>query len=762
MRYLLWIIACVMLLHSADKLEKVSIQLDWKYQFEFAGFIAAKEKGFYREAGLEVELREYQDGIDIVDDVFKQRATYGVYNSSIVIDQGRIKPIVLMATYFQHSPLVFIAQKGIKNPADMVGKKIMGTKDEFKYSSLALLMTHFGISSKNAHYVDHTFGIEEFAKKKVDVMSAFRSNQLYLLDQLGISYEVIDPNEYGFAMSAVNVFTSPDEALHHTERTRRFIDATNRGWRYALEHKDEIIDILIQRYRAKKPRAALEYEAKVTDRLMLQEFYPIGDVNGELTQRAFKQLMQSGLLQNDQRLGQFMFKEIEAKMGKNTALTPAEQLYLQKKGKLKLCVDPSWYPIEKIENNQHVGMASELFENFEKKIGIGFELVPTTSWAQSIDYANERKCDVLSLSQKRPEREEKLHFTTPIFSFPYVLVTQITKPFIDDLSKLKGKKIAEVRQYAILEQLNDRYPDIERVEVNSIAEGLEKVEKGEVYGYVDNLAAVSSHLQQEYPGILKVSMRLEIKDDLAIGTRNDEPLLGSIFQKLVDGMSQNEIQSIYNRWMAVTEEVAKLDSRLMIQIGLGVILLILIFVWRYYVLKRYNEQLLILSVTDKLTGLYNRQKTDERLMEEQRKINRYSQYSCSIMMIDVDYFKHINDTSGHQAGDKVLQSLASMMRCSLRSTDMIGRWGGEEFIIILPLTQSAEALKIAELLRQRVFETDFGVGSQLSISIGVGEFLVGESVHECIGRIDHALYDAKAGGRNRVIKALERLPNESL
>jgi ABC-type nitrate/sulfonate/bicarbonate transport system substrate-binding protein len=204
---------------DAGNIHKVSLQMDWKYQFQFAGFIAAKEKGFYRDAGLDVELREYQPSIDIVSDVLTQKATYGTYNSSIVVENSQIKPLVLLATYFQQSPLIFVAKKGIKHPSDMIGKTIMGTKDELKYSNLALLLNHFDISSKNAHFVDHTFCVDDFIKGKVDVMSAFRSNQLYLLDKAGVKYEIIDPSDYGFVMSAVNLFTSPKESLEHSEET---------------------------------------------------------------------------------------------------------------------------------------------------------------------------------------------------------------------------------------------------------------------------------------------------------------------------------------------------------------------------------------------------------------------------------------------------------------------------------------------------------------------------------------------------------------
>lgn len=148
----LWLVILLLLpvaAFPADKsLEKVVVQLDWIYQFEFAGFIAAKEKGYYRDAGLDVELREYKAELDTVGEVMSQKVNYGIHNSSIVIEDGKVVPIVLLATYLQRSPLIFVTSPEIKQPSDLIGKRIMGTTDELKYSSLALLLDHFYINKK--------------------------------------------------------------------------------------------------------------------------------------------------------------------------------------------------------------------------------------------------------------------------------------------------------------------------------------------------------------------------------------------------------------------------------------------------------------------------------------------------------------------------------------------------------------------------------------------------------------------------------------
>lgn len=751
MRFLAVCMILISALLGGETLEKVSVQLDWKYQFEYAGYIAAKEKGFYREAGLDVELREYRGGIDVVSEVLYQRATYGVYNSTISVNNGRVKPIVLMATYLQHSPLVFVVRKGIKKPADLIGKKVMLTDNERRNSAISLLLSHFGITEKNTLLVDQTYQVRDFIEGRVDAMSAYRSNQLYELDHAGVEYSIIDPVEYGFVVSAGNLITSQKEAIGHSERTQKMIDATNRGWEYAINHPEEIIQILIKRYGVQKRPESLRYEAGIIRDLMMLDLYRIGEANSELTTRLFKQLQRAGVILSDQKQEEFLFRNIISKLSKALELTAAEKKYLLEKQTIRMCVDPEWYPFEVIRNGKHIGIAADVMNHFEKELGMNIELVPTSTWDETLRFAKERKCDILSLASSTPSRLEYMDFTSAYVTLPIVMATKMDKPFTDNLLELRGKKIASVRGYSITEQLKASYPELTLIEVDSITEGLSGVESGEFYGYIDNLMVISSYIQKNYTGQLKVSLRLEeSKVELAVGTRNDEPMLNAIFEKMVQNLDEGTMQTIYNRWVTTVEEVAWLDEEMMLRAG-GIALLVLsAFMWRHFIISRYNRKLLKLSVTDKLTGLYNRQKTDKRLMEEENKVNRYHDYRCSVMMIDVDYFKRINDTLGHQAGDKVLITLSELMGSLFRQSDIIGRWGGEEFLVILPHTSVDEAAAAAEHLRAKVEAHDFEVLLNVTVSIGVGELEAGVSVHESIAKIDTALYAAKHEGRNRV------------
>ena len=162
-----------------------------------------------------------------------------------------------------------------------------------------------------------------------------------------------------------------------------------------------------------------------------------------------------------------------------------------------------------------------------------------------------------------------------------------------------------------------------------------------------------------------------------------------------------------------------------------------------------NKQLQALSVTDALTGLHNRLKLDETFTQELERSQRYGR-PFSIIMADIDQFKTVNDLFGHTVGDAVLKDTAQLLKSQVRKTDVPGRWGGEEFMVICPETPLQGAANLAEHLRQATENHDYPCDKRLTISFGVAQHREGESVVELVQRADRALYKAKEKGRNLV------------
>lgn len=156
---------------------------------------------------------------------------------------------------------------------------------------------------------------------------------------------------------------------------------------------------------------------------------------------------------------------------------------------------------------------------------------------------------------------------------------------------------------------------------------------------------------------------------------------------------------------------------------------------------------------DPLTGLYNRHSMKEQIKNEMSRVDRYGE-TFSLLIIDIDYFKNINDTHGHLVGDSVLAETALLIKKSLRESDSVFRYGGEEFLAILPSTSVKGAVSTADKLRLRISEADFSdFELKITVSIGVSEYSLQQSEEELIHSVDMALYDAKRNGRNRVMVA---------
>jgi diguanylate cyclase (GGDEF)-like protein/PAS domain S-box-containing protein len=165
--------------------------------------------------------------------------------------------------------------------------------------------------------------------------------------------------------------------------------------------------------------------------------------------------------------------------------------------------------------------------------------------------------------------------------------------------------------------------------------------------------------------------------------------------------------------------------------------------------KKLENALQIMAVTDKLTGTCNRQRFDEILLSEMERSRRYN-ISLSMIIFDIDLFKRVNDTYGHQRGDGVLQEIARIVKENIRKTDHFCRWGGEEFIVLSPETELANAAGVAEKLRILIAEHPFEGIPRQTISFGVTQFHTEDTATSLVKRADDALYRAKGKGRNRV------------
>ena len=585
---------CILLwtpLVQADGLDKVRLQLQWKHQFEFAGFYAAKEKGFYTDAGLDVELIEFDTGMDPTERVLNKDVQFAVGYSSIISEYLEGKPIVLLANFFKYSPIAIVAQPHIKTPKNLVDKKVMGISNSVDDITLLMMLDKFGVNPDSIVNVPPNYSVDAFVNGSVDAMVVFTTNEVFQIESAGKKYNLFDPTVYGAEYYDVNLFTSQAELKNNPSRVKRFREASIKGWEYALQNQSEIINLIREKYNSQnKSKKSLAFEAKQIWNIMMPKVYAIGSIDEQRLKMIGSDLIQLGILPDDTLLNfeSFIYKEPL----KVPELTEAEQQYLKNKGKITFCVDPRWMPFEEINNGTHVGMSADYMKIIQDKINIPFKLVPTQSWEESLNFAKQRKCDLLSLVMPTPERRVYMNFTSPYLSYPLVIATRTDSLFILDIAEVMNNPLGIVKGYAFVEILRRKYPGINLVEVASLEEGLDQVARGNLYGHIDSLGTIGYILRKEYIGELKIAGKFNDNWELGIGVRNDDPVLLGILEKIVKGITPIQHQNISNKWISVTYEKG-VDYDLVWKISIASLMSLCLFGLYSWQVRKRNQQIFL-------------------------------------------------------------------------------------------------------------------------------------------------------------------------
>ena len=261
---------------SAYALDAVTLQLKWTHAFQFAGYYAAKELGYYREAGLDVRIDEALPGGDPIKTVLEGKAEFGVGTSALLLERNAGKPVVALAVIFQHSPYVLIARQQNNDAQtihDLIGKRVML---EPQSNELLAYFKREGISLNHITQLEHSYDPQDLIDGKTDAISAYVTNQPYYLDRAHFAYQIYTPRSAGIDFYGDNLFTTEQELRVHPERVKAFRAASLRGWQYAMEHPEEIIDLILAKYSQRHTRDYFLFEAKQMIPLLRPEMIEIG------------------------------------------------------------------------------------------------------------------------------------------------------------------------------------------------------------------------------------------------------------------------------------------------------------------------------------------------------------------------------------------------------------------------------------------------------------------------------------------------------
>jgi two-component sensor histidine kinase/ABC-type nitrate/sulfonate/bicarbonate transport system substrate-binding protein len=265
----------------AAALENVTLQLRWTHGFQFAGYYMAQEKGFYQQAGFDVTFREGGVGIDTVAQVTSGQADFGVGGTNLVLARAAGQPVVILAAIFQHSPYVLIVRKdaGILSPHDLIGRKVMLPPRKRAPEIMAMLLSE-GVRLDALEILPLPVTWEDMLNPSIAAFSGYLSNEPFVLQHLKIDYRLLRPQTYGIDFYGDSLFTVDSVIDRDPQRVNAFIEASLKGWRYALNYPYETIALIEARYNPEHRSVAhLRYEYATLKTLIWPKEIPLGQMN---------------------------------------------------------------------------------------------------------------------------------------------------------------------------------------------------------------------------------------------------------------------------------------------------------------------------------------------------------------------------------------------------------------------------------------------------------------------------------------------------
>ena len=574
----------------AKELKKVTLQLSWLNQFQFAGYYMAKEKGFYEELGLDVEIKPFEFGIDIPKDVNDGKIDFAVGRETLILERIKNPNIVALYALFQSTPLILMSTKesGINHINDFSNKRIMTTIDDASEVSLKAMIASNKIKLENLTFLKHTHNIDDLINKNTDVISAYISKSPYILQEKGVEYNIFDPKKYDFDMYSDMLYTNQNLINYDLNTVLLFKKASLKGWEYAYSNFEESVDVIYDKYNTQNlEKEELLYEAKELKKLSYFKTSNLGEIRKDKMQRIYDLYNVMGLIPSAIDLDNFIF-DINSLNG--FTFSQEEMNYIGKKDNIKMCVIPNSMPYSDIKDGKAVGFVADYISLIENKIKKPIVLVPTKSWTESFAFAKDRKCDILSSAVWTKARESEFSFTKSYIDIPLVLLTKNGTSFINNLSSIKNKKVSIVEDYAILETLKNKYKDIEFITVKNIDEGLEKVLKNEVFGHIDAISTAWYKLQTKYLTQLSISAKLDEVSKLSIAVRSDDSTLYEILQKAVLSIDDFVKDDLLNKWVSV-EYKKDFDYSVLWKILFVLFIIIIAVVYKQILLRNVNNSL---------------------------------------------------------------------------------------------------------------------------------------------------------------------------
>ncbi len=587
--------------------EKVSIQLKWQHQFQFAGYYAALYKGFFAEQGLDVTLKPRDLLKNNIQQVLDGESEYGIADTILLQYLANNEPIYIVAPIFQNSPQVLFTLKdsNIRTARDLENKRIGFYQKDTDGISILALLNQLDIEAELVR-IKPKNNPNLLLREDIDAYAGYLTNEGYYYQSKNIETHTINPAQYGVDLYGDMLFTTLSEKQNHPQRLQAMRKAVIKGWEYALNHKKEVAQWILDTYQpAGKSLNHLLLEADAIEKIIDADQTPIGTLDKGRFEYIQKLLHEQGLLEQKANIEHSLYNYDRHDLH----LSKQERAWLNENPVLTLGIDPYWLPVEYVNSQSKLdGVSGELIQYLEKRLGIQFSYDVEKSWAQTLEDFSAGKIDLLSAMTITDERQKKFLFTHKYLTLPGVVATRKGHE-IRELSELSEKRIAVVESYASHDYIAAAYPNAELVFVNTPAEGLKLTAQGQVDGYVDNLAVIGHSIREQGYVNLVIGAKLPYTQNIAMAAHPDLPILQSILNKTLQTIPDQTLQEMQRKHFQVNY-TTQLDWQgfLVIFIPLSIIILL---AWRQNLkLKKVHKKQLqqnqnLETLTRKLRGQKN-------------------------------------------------------------------------------------------------------------------------------------------------------------
>ncbi|WP_295892051.1 EAL domain-containing protein [uncultured Vibrio sp.] len=742
--------------HADHPLDPVDLQLRWHHQFQFAGYYAAVEKGFYAEEGLEVTLHAGDPNHQPVSEVLSGQAQYAVGNSEVLFERLKGKPLIALAAIFQHSPSVLITLKSsnINTVHDLIGKNVMLANQNEDADFLTMLLNE-GIALSQLNITPSSYRLDDLISGKTDAFNSYTTNEPFLLEQRGIPYNIIHPINYRVDFYSDILFTTENELDRNPERAAAMLRASIKGWRFALEHPDEIIDLLVNKYQVTKSAEHLRFEASAMRKLIFPDLIQMGHMNPERWQHMVDTFLRSGLIASDEHMEGFIYDPETYHIPKwlflvlsaalllvmisssiifylhrfNLRLAEANNRVINSEERFKALCAATYGGII----IHHKGRILECNTALSEITGYSYsELVEMKKWAliatddveTVIAMINTDHCETYEVTGLRKDKTTyPVSITGKKINYKGVearvveLIDITERKKTEDKLKLAASVFTHAREGIII---TDTAGVI--IDVNDTFTDITGYSRNEVLGKNPRILKSDYHDDDFYQSIWQSLFE-------------HKHWSGEIWNKHKDGTVFAQLMTI----SSVTDDSENIQSYVALFSDITSI-------------KKQQQQLEHIAHYDVLTDLPNRMLLAQRLKKAMVE-SELNHTSVAIVYLDLDGFKAVNDTYGHDIGDELLVIVSKRMNETLRSGDTLARIGGDEFVVVLV---GIERIKEFELIVERLLDaakSPIAIGQktmQVSASIGVTFYPQDESnADQLMRHADQAMYIAKQSGKNR-------------